>query len=197
MNAYTGQIQAVGPTVAQREERRPSDLRGYFTRPGDDACWDFVIVNLSYGGCQLQTGAQLQVGETLNLSVIRRGVIEATVKWRCGDRYGLAFAVLQPAKPHWPRKAERHKAVIDVLVRRQGRRSQHLDATDVSRTGCCLDFVDPPREGDTLWVQLPCLEPLETEVRWVQGHRAGVSFAKPIHASVFYLLLDAWTTGIN
>ena len=197
MNAHCGQLHAAAAAVTQREERRPSDLRGWFTRNGEDSSWDFLILNLSYGGCQLRTGAQLHVGEQLSLSVMRRGVIEATVKWRNGDRYGLAFIVQKPSKPHWPRKAERHKAELNVLVRHPGRRSQHIDATDVSPHGCCLSFVDAPREGALLWVQLPCLEPIEATVRWVDGHRAGVSFGKPIHAAVFDLLLEAWTGQIN
>lgn len=198
MTALTSQTQAAAAACpAQREERRPTNLRGWFTRTCDQTLWDFVITNLSYGGCQLRTGANVTVGEKLSLSVIRRGVIEATVKWRAGDQVGLAFDVKQPSRPQWPRKAERHKAVIQVLVRRQGRRSQHIEATDISPLGCCLDFVDAPREGDRLWVQLPCLESIETDVRWVDGHRAGVAFAKPIHSAVFELMLEAWRSQIN
>jgi hypothetical protein len=197
MNAHHGQLHTIEPALQQREERRPSDLRGWFTRTDDGSGCDFVIINLSYGGCQLRTGAQLQVGEQVSLSVVRRGFIEAEVKWRCGELYGLAFAMVQPAKSHSPREVERHKATINVLVRRQGRTSQQIEATDVSRLGCCLDFVDAPRQGDRLWVQLPCLEPIETDVRWVDGFKAGVAFTKPIHPAVFDLLLEAWTSQIN
>jgi hypothetical protein len=192
MNAYAWQPQPSTSAYKRCEERRAASLRGWFTRLYDQSIWDFLIINLSYGGCQLRTGAQLQVGEKLSLYVMRRGVIEATVKWRGGDSVGLEFHVERPSKAHWPRKAPRHKAAIGVLVRRQGRKSQQIDATDVSRLGCCLDFVDAPREGDRLWVQLPCLEPIETTVRWVENYKAGVAFEKPIHSAVFDLLLEMW-----
>jgi hypothetical protein len=192
MNVYSGQLEPVRQANQRLEERRVASLRGWFTRLHDQSIWDFLIINLSYSGCQLRTGAQLRVGEKLSLYVMRRGIVEGTVKWCRGDSFGVAFHVERPSKPHWPRKAERHKAAINVLVRRLGRTSQQIDATNVSRLGCCLQFVDAPREGDRLWVQLPCLEPIQTTVRWVENYKAGVSFEKAIHPAVFDLLLEVW-----
>jgi hypothetical protein len=175
-----------------REERRPASFHGWFARKTDETAWDFIITNLSYGGCRIKTAAPLQQGEHLLLSVARRGIIESTVVWRRGEDAGIAFAV-EPAVPaYWPRKAVRYKSRLSVLVRRQGRASQRMEASDISQIGCCLEFVSPPREGDLVWVQLCGLQPLASEVRWVEGRQVGVSFAHPIQSLVFQLLIDKW-----
>jgi hypothetical protein len=175
-----------------REERRPAHLHGWFVRNDDETAWDFIISNLSYGGCRIRTAAPLRIGEYIRLSVARRGIIESNVVWRNGEEAGLAFAVEPAAKAHWPRKALRYKARLSVLVRRRGRASQRMDALDISQVGCRLEFVSPPREGDILWVQLRGLQPLAAEVRWVEGKDAGVAFAQPISPAVFQLLIDLW-----
>lgn len=65
-----------------------------------------------------------------------------------------------------------------------------MEASDISQVGCCLDFVSAPREGDLVWVQLTGLQPLASEVRWLEGCRVGVSFAHPIQAIIFQVLID-------
>ncbi|GAA4011767.1 hypothetical protein GCM10022280_06840 [Sphingomonas swuensis] len=179
-----------------REERRPTRLSGWFVRLRDSATFEFDLVNLSYGGCRIRSEAALSRGEAIRLSFGTRGNIDATVRWRSGQNVGLAFDGADE-RPHWPRKAVRHAAAMSVLVRRQGRRSQWIDATDVSEAGCCLSFVDAPRVGDLLWVQLPGLEAIETEVRWVEGHRAGTVFRREIHPAVFELLLARWKSAVG
>jgi hypothetical protein len=175
-----------------REERRPASFHGWFAREADEAAWDFLITNLSYSGCRIKTAAPLKQGERLRLSVARRGIIESTVVWRRGEDAGLAFAVEPRAPAYWPRKAVRYQSRLSVLVRRQGRASQRMEASDISQIGCCLEFVSPPREGETVWVQLCGLQPLPSEVRWVEGGKVGVSFAHPIQSIIFQLLIDQW-----
>lgn len=176
---------------APRPERRESKLRGWFIRP-DDSRWNFVMTNLSYGGCRLQTLAPLFRGEEIRLVVGDKGKIDAVVRWRRGDDVGLSFDPIDDKKVI-ARQADRARVEASVLVRRQYRRSQWLDAHDISPLGCCLNFVDVPRQDDLLWIQLPGLEALQGRVRWVEGHRAGLHFEKPIHPAVYSLLLEKWS----
>jgi hypothetical protein len=172
-----------------REERRSSDLTGWLMTDADEAIWDCSVVDLSYGGCKIRTTASLHRGDAVRLSVQRRGLIEAVVRWRRADQVGLSFNVEQPEKKMFPRQVERHKFSAPVMVRRGGRRSQLIDARDVSVKGCCLNFADLPKEGEVIWVRLPGLEPLEAEVRWTHKFRCGVTFMTKIHPAVFDLML--------
>lgn len=184
----------VGPDLRPRktrDERRAVALRGWMVLASDNSIWDFTLTDLSYGGCRLETAAPLRRGDEVKLSVANRGKIEAVVRWRRERAVGLSF--IQVAEEgQTPRQVERLKADLEVIVRRQGRRGQQLDARDISPLGCCLVFVDVPRVDDRIWIQLPGLEAIEARVRWVEGHCAGVMFEKPIHAAVFDLLLERW-----
>jgi len=173
-----------------REDRKDVTLRGWFVRPLDQSVWDFCITNLSYSGCRIETAAPLHRGEHVRLGVQKLGNIAATVCWRRGGFIGLAFSEAQPKPQHWPRKSERHKFESVVLVRRPGRRSQMIDARDIARHGCRLSFTDAPQVGESLWVRLPGLEPIEAEVRWVRDFECGVAFTAPIHPAVFALVLS-------
>lgn len=183
------------PDLSPREERKPAQLSGWMERPGSDKAFDFTVLNLSYGGCRLETDAPLARGEKVVLHVHRRGSIPAVVRWRNGHGIGLSFTPTEEAKPAKPRKVERLPLNAEIIVRRAGRRAQSLEISDLSRFGCCLQFVEPPRAEDWIWVALPSLAPVEARVRWVENHRAGVEFVRPIHESVFELLLVRWGLG--
>lgn len=180
------------PEHPPREERRPAQLTGWLERNGSDKAFDFAVLNLSYGGCRLQTDAPLARGEQVVLHVHRRGSIPAVVRWRNGHGIGMSFSPVEDVRPEKPRKDERLPLNSEIMVRRAGRRAQSLQISDLSRFGCCLQFVDPPRAGDWIWVALPSLAPVEARVRWVENHRAGVEFVRPIHETVFDLLRVRW-----
>lgn len=177
------------PTFSHREERRPVALAGWLVRAGRDDAHDFLITDMSYGGCRLETKAPLARGDRVQLNVLRRGAIPATVCWHNGHGVGLAFSTEAPAKREKPRKVDRLPLNSELLVRRAGRHAQLLDVSDLSRFGCCLHFNDPPTVGDWIWVTLPGLAPLEARIRWVDERRAGVEFVHPVHHAVFDLLL--------
>jgi hypothetical protein len=180
-----------------REERKPSDLHGWLTRAHDESPWDFSVVDMSYGGCRIRSGAALRRGETVRLAVARKGLIEACVRWRRGESIGLSFMVEQPRPALWPRKAERFRFDCPVMVRRQGRRSQLIDAQDISTHGCCLRFTDAPQSGETMWVRLPGVESIEAETRWTRGFSSGVNFKTQIHPAVFDLILSRLEAADN
>jgi len=60
---------------------------------------------------------------------------------------------------------------------------------DLSPSGCKVDFVEKPKLGDKLWLKLPGLDALESEVRWLDGFAGGVQFVRAFHPAVFELHL--------
>ena len=180
------------PPRPLREDRKSAQLTGWLVRIGSDAAFDFTIRDLSYGGCRIDTAAPLVRGEKLALNVIRRGTIPAVVRWRNGHGVGLSFAIDDAPRREKPRKVSRFTLTSEIVVRRAGRRNQAVTISDLSRFGCCLTFVDPPRAEEWIWVSLPGLSPIEARVRWVDALRAGIEFARPVHEAVFDLLLDHW-----
>ena len=180
---------AITTAHAAREERRPVALHGWLVRPGNDRAHDFHIDNLSYGGCRLQSEAQLSRGDKVHLNVHHRGTIPGTVSWHNAYGIGITFATDLPAKTEKPRKGPRLALQGDLTVRQAARRARSVPVSDLSRFGCCVGFEDQPFEGERVWITLPGLTALEARVKWKQGHRAGVEFAHPVHESVFNLTL--------
>ncbi|WP_338501358.1 PilZ domain-containing protein [Sphingomonas kaistensis] len=179
-----------------REERRPVSLPGWLTRPGQEAkAHDFVIDNMSYGGCRLQTAAPLERGDAVDLTVLRRGAIPGVVRWHNAYGIGVSFAPELPERIETPRKVERVPVQTALAVRQTGRRPRSVPATNLSRFGCCLTFDDLPVAGEWVWVAMPGLAPIEARVRWADGRRAGVEFVHPIHASVLDMLLQRCAAG--
>ena len=74
----------------QREVRRPVSLRGFALHPWGEFT-DLTVSNLSYGGCEIRTADQLRRGDTFELRVARRGVIQAQVCWSGLQRAGVKF----------------------------------------------------------------------------------------------------------
>lgn len=181
--------EAVSTAHAAREERRPVALHGWLVRPGNDRAHDFHIDNLSYGGCRLQSEAQLSRGDKVHLNVHHRGTIPGTVSWHNAYGIGITFATDLIAKTEKPRKGTRLALQGDLTVRQAARRARSVPVSDLSRFGCCVEFEDQPFEGERVWITLPGLTALEARVKWKQGHRAGVEFAHPVHESVFNLTL--------
>lgn len=179
-------------TETDREERRPVALKGWLVHGGREERHEFLIDNLSYGGCRLQSPASLSPGEEVHLYVLRRGAIPGTVRWRNAYGIGVVFATDTHEKVEKPRKVSRVPLQKDLAVRQTGRRARVLEVSDLSRFGCCVTFEDQPFEGEWVWVTLPGLEPVEARIRWVENRRAGVEFVHPLHDAVFNLLLIRW-----
>ena len=73
-------------------------------------------------------------------------------------------------------------------MRRAGKLDFRVHIYDLSPDGCKAEFVDRPEVGEQLWIKFDGMEALEANVRWIVGQKAGVKFARPIHAAVFDLL---------
>lgn len=174
----------------ERRERRRVSMRAYVLR-GDGSSSEVLMLDLSYEGCGIETPLPLQADEQVKLSVLRRGAIDATVRWCRGGKAGLVFAAEKPGpKQHWPRRSQRIATTADVSLRRLGQNNYRVQVTDISPEGCKVALVERPRIDEHMLIKFEGLEVLEAEVCWVAGFTAGLRFERPIHAAVFDLLLD-------
>lgn len=175
---------------AERLERRPVRMRGHIIA-GDGSHHEIHLLDLSYEGCGIETACALEPGQAVKLSVLRRGAIDAVVRWRRGNKAGLAFVPdAAEARKHWPRQSERIELTADVTLRRLGRASFGVTVADASPDGCKVALVERPSDGERVLVKFDGLEPLEAEVCWVEGFTAGLKFARPVHPAVFELLVE-------
>jgi hypothetical protein len=189
---------AAGPALSnldsaradRSERRRHVRMRGYIVID-DGTHHEINLLDLSYEGCRIETKARLKAGQAGKLSVLRRGAIDAVVRWAKGSQAGLAFvAEAAPSKNHSPRRHERISLEADVSLRRIGKAGFRVAVTDVSPDGCKVELVERPSLGERVLVKFDRLEPLEADVCWVEGHTAGLMFAKAIHPAVFELLVE-------
>ena len=177
----------------ERRERRPVSMRGYAVR-ADGSNHEILLLDLSYEGCGIATLAELEAGEQIKLSVLRRGGIDAEVRWCSGGKAGLVFALEEEgAREHCKRNAERITLTAEVIVRRLGKTNFTVSVFDASPAGCKIDLVERPAVGEFVLVRFESLEPLQAEVCWIDGHVAGLRFERPMHPAVFDLLVERLT----
>lgn len=178
-----------GITVSPRSVRRTVQMRAYAVR-FDDSIIDLVVLDLSYDGCSVKTATKLIPGELLKLSVLGRGVVNATVRWYKHRRAGLLFDPERRAHWHRERAAERLEIAAEIFLRRSGKGAYQVRTLDLTRFGCSCEFVERPAIDDRVCVKFAGLEALGGEVRWIAGSSLGLKFDKPIHPAVFELLLQ-------
>jgi hypothetical protein len=181
----------LGHAPVERRERRPVSLRGFALRE-DGSTAEILLLDLSYEGCGIETPIDFAPGESLQLSVLRRGAIEARVRWCADGKAGLVFeSDEQPVeKRYWPRRSERRSLTAEVAMRRLGKHTFRVQIFDASPDGCKIELVDKPRLEEHVLVKFDGLEALEAEVCWIEGSCAGMRFEKSIHPVVFDLLLE-------
>ena len=174
--------------LAERRERRPVRLQALAIRP-DESTFDVVLLDMSYEGCGIDTPVELHAGEEIRLSVLRRGGIDARVRWYSNGRAGLVFAP-ERTKPRKPRRSHRIALGAEVSLRRIGQISYRVRVTDLSPEGCKVDLVERPAIDEHMHIKLDGLEVLDARVCWVEGFVAGLRFERTIHPAVFDLLLQ-------
>lgn len=176
--------------VVDRTERRPVSLSGHALLE-DGTTAKIQVLDLSYDGCGIETPATLMSGESIKISVLRRGVIDAEVRWCADGKAGLVFKSQQaPAKPYWPRRKPRVALSAEVSIRRLGRGKYRVRVFDASPDGCKVELGELPRAQEHVFIKFDGLEQLEAEVCWVEDHCAGLRFEKPIHPAVFDLMIE-------
>src|SRR3982750_3056580 len=166
--------------LTDRAERRPMALEGFAAR-GDGSTVKIIVTDLSYDGCGVETDADLQPGEAIQLSVLHYGAVKAEVRWAAGGRAGLVFEPsAASAKPQVPRNGERVQLSAEVALRRAGKTNYRVRVFDVSSAGGQIEFVERPETGELVWIKFDGLEAIEARVAWVDGFKAGVEYSNPI-----------------
>jgi PilZ domain len=73
----------------ERDERWPVSLRGFALNALHDS--DIEVSELSYTGCRFDSGDKFKAGEVVELRLLKRGAIQAEVRWSADGRAGARF----------------------------------------------------------------------------------------------------------
>lgn len=174
----------------ERRERRLVTMPG-FAALADGSTTEILVVDLSYEGCGIETPVELQCGQHITLSVLRRGAIQADVRWYRKGKAGLVFRADKPAEAHRRERIdERVCLYAEARMRRLGKANYRVRMFDLSPRGCKVEWVERPRVGEYVVVKLAALDALQAEVCWVEDLCVGLRFTQPIHSAVFDLLVQ-------
>ena len=188
--AHAPAVSKLTTSPIDRRERRPVSMRG-FALLADGTSHEILVLDLSYDGCGIATSIDLERGSAVKLSVLRRGAVDAEVRWCSGGKAGLVFTAEAPgAREHRKRNFERRPLVAEVSMRRLGRANYRVTVLDASPEGCRIELVERPNAGEHVLVRFEGLEGLEAEVVWVEGFTAGLRFERAVHPAVFDLLME-------
>jgi hypothetical protein len=150
-----------------------------------------TLLDLNYGGCGIQTPIELEVEESVRMSVMGRGSIAAQVRWYREGRAGLVF---EPMPEQVKQQIERRAARVDVPgtigLKALGRQAYRVRIFNLGTDGCKVELVERPSIGDVMLVKFDGLDAVDAEVIWLDGHLAGLKFVNPIHPAVLDLLLQ-------
>ena len=185
----------LGGASIERRERRPVAMRAFIaTQEGATA--EALVLDLSYDGCGIETPLPLTVGQDLTLSVEGRRVVRASVRWWSDGRGGLVFQIKDGEEgAQQPRADKRVELKFEAALRRLGMGSYHVNVSDLSPRGCKVELVERPRVGEHVLLKFDHMEAIEAEVCWLQEHDAGLRFVRPIHDSVYALMIRRLTDG--
>lgn len=85
-----------------------------------------------------------------------------------------------PARRSPPdRRADRRHTPVLLIGRLCGAAQAACVVHDIARGGLMARFVDPPRPGQSVCIELRGLPPIHGTVRWVDGCKAGIAFDAP------------------
>ena len=84
----------------------------------------------------------------------------------------------------WPRLALQ----TDIEFRRKRETHYTIAMHDLTPQGCRIASPERVDPGEMVWVQLPTLQSLASQVKWTTGWQSGVEFDQPMHPAVFDLM---------
>lgn len=96
------------------------------------------------------------------------------------SRTGIA-----PSWNHDGRRAQRLDVRMKAALRQTGSTKFDVDVLDMSVSGFRFDTAYNLHEGARVWLTVPGLEGLESQVMWRQGFHYGCAFTQPLHTAVF------------
>lgn len=175
---------------SERRERRSVAMRGFVDRENGTTV-DVRLLDLSYEGCGVECLVPLSEGEAVKLIVMRRGIINARVRWAADGKAGLVFeADVAAQRRYRARRFQRCRLTAEVSMRRPGKLNHRVHVFDISPDGCKVELTDIPALQEQVLIKLDGIEWLDAEVCWLEGACAGLRFARSIHPAVFDLLLE-------
>lgn len=182
-----------GISHTPRAERRPVRINGV-ARLSNYSVVPITVVNLSYDGCRIETQAQLLPGDRIQIT-LKGSVANAKVCWVTDGFAGLSFTSQSPFETKTTfendaRATKRLETKISATMQRHGQVKYAVSVSDMSPSGCKVEFVDRPEIDERVHMRFQGLEAIEGIVRWIADHHAGVYFEKQIHPAVFEQLIE-------
>lgn len=173
----------------RRRHRRQVSMEGFVVRPGG-VSRPIEVIDLNYGGCGIRTPVELELGESVTISILGRGSISAEVRWYHDGKAGLVFEpVPEKEKAQVERRAARTPVPGEIGLRAAGRANYQVRVLDLSTDGCKVELVERPSIGDQMLVKFAGLEVISATVAWVDSHVGGLKFERSLHPAVLDLLL--------
>jgi hypothetical protein len=93
-------------------------------------------------------------------------------------------------KPARPRNADRVPVTFRAGLRQRGASAVTVQILDLSTHGFRIDTHLQLEIGTQIWLRLPGLEATPARVAWVEGHRAGCAFDRPLHPAVLSMIIS-------
>jgi hypothetical protein len=93
-------------------------------------------------------------------------------------------------KPAHPRNADRVSVALNAGLRQRGASAVSVQILDLSTHGFRIDTHLSLEIGTQVWLRLPGLEATPARVAWVEGHKAGCAFDRPLHPAVLSMIVS-------
>lgn len=85
---------------------------------------------------------------------------------------------------HEGRRAERLDVQMQAALRPSGAKKFEVDVIDISLIGVGLGMAANLHIGNRVWLTVPGMAGLESNIVWRNGHRYGCEFLSPLHPAV-------------
>lgn len=150
---------------------------------------DIVIQNVSTDGFMGEADVELNVGETVHLTLDNKAYQTGTVRWTDGHQFGVRFDTplarmgagddidFGTSEAHRPRA---RRATMNIPARLcLGRQPQAATVRNVSQSGMLLE-TDRLGSGQHILVRLGDRPPIAAVVKWENSGMVGVETAEPV-----------------
>lgn len=96
-----------------------------------------------------------------------------------------------PVGPDRDRRGQPRRALsASALFRERGRSKAPVEVIELSTSGCRVRLTGDIVSGEHGWVTLPSLGPWPCSVAWQGDAELGLTFDRPLHASVAEMLAN-------
>ena len=84
-------VKKMDVAFAERDKRWPVRLPGFALNAKHDS--DILVSDVSYTGCQFTSDDSFKEGEVVELRIIKRGAVQAEIRWAADGRAGAHFII--------------------------------------------------------------------------------------------------------